>query len=683
MRKLLCLVMGALLSIVMITPIQAFYNNSNSMECVLALVENATEHYDSTVNVKDCRLSTTELTTYFWEASAGSVFRDLIDGFTYKYSGSYVESIILNYRYDRTSTATILTRFKELSDELIASLDPQMNDLDKLFYLHNYLALHTVYDSEAADYSIETGATTADSKYALSFSTVGPLFNGKAVCSGYSQGYLYLLDKIGIEAKYLTSSSMNHGWNIVKYNGNWYHVDITYDDPIPDVLGFVDYKYFMMNDEEMSVDHSWDDKTISMTSKTLASDNYIFNQSISDAFYYDGYWYYVKEQKIVRSKIDGSEFAVVSDASNVMDIYMHDGTIFYTTSANGYFLTGVYETNYLNQYNIEISTLRSGVYVNGLYHEDGKLYLTKRDGEVNYIDVPSKATFEVYLDKVSVDANNLSGNISSYLNYHSTLYPLRHNLQVMLDGEVNDIYIDTVNINTTAYTFSIPYKSLYNDTYKLKIVYGESIYDFLSYDEQSYRFDGLNRESIIYENGELTVTGNVDYVPPVIEFDYSPYGNGLFPIYENSRVTHLNMYNDHTLHISGYALEQFNNYSRSYSFVRELVMVEMTTGLEYRIGLEAIYNPFLNGNKTLNPDGSYDYSYAFYDSTINFNQVYSYWDKQLTSLPVGTYRLFIRLSDGKRSNVISLQDTKTDEVNMPRSFFIIDGSNDVGMNYGV
>lgn len=683
MRKALLCILSVIMSVMLVTPVHAFYNNSSAMTCVLDLVENATERYAETVNVKDCRLSTSELTAYFWEASAGRIFRDLIDGFTYKHSGSYVESIVLNYRYDRTSTATIITSYKEIADKVIASLDSRMDDLDKLFYLHNYLALYTKYDSEAAEYALSSSSSTVDSKYALSFSTVGPLFNGKAVCSGYSQAYLYLLNQIGIETKYITSSAMNHGWNIVKYNGRWYHVDITYDDPVPDILGYVDYKYFMMNDEEMSVDHTWDDKTITMTSKLLADEKYIFNQDISDAFYYDGYWYYVKNYRIVRSHIDGTDFEIVNDATNVMDIFMNDGVIYYTVSTNGYFLTSVFETNYLNQYNAEITTLRSGSYISGLYYENNKLYLTKRDGEVNYVEIPTTASFEGYLDKIHLENQMITGEITAYLNYKATLSPLRQSIKLMLDGEKTDLLVDAVQTDTTTYSFSIPYDSLYDDTYSLKLLYGETVFDFLEIDMMNYRYEGLNKETISYENALLQVEGVKEYVPEETEFDYSPYGNGLFPIYENSRVTHLNMYNTNTLHISGYALEQFNNYSKYYSFVRELVLVEMTTGLEYRIGLTAVYNPFLNGNSTLNPDGSYDYSYAFYDSTINFNEVYTYWDKQLTSLPKGTYRLFIRLSDGKRSNVISLQNTKTDEVNMPKNFFIIDGSNDVGMNYGV
>lgn len=684
MRKYLKLLLVLALMFVDIQPVNAFYNNSESMSCVIELIENATKTYTSTINVKKCRISTSELNAYFWEASAGSIARDLISGFTYKYSGSYVDSVVLKYRYDRTSTAKILTKYQELADNLIASLDPQMSDLDKLFYLHNYLALHTEYDMEAADDAINTGSSVVDSKYALSFSTVGPLFNGKAVCSGYSQAYLYLLNRLGIEAKYLTSTNMNHGWNIVKYNGNWYHVDITYDDPVPDLIGYVDYKYFMKNDAQMSEDHTWDDHAIAMNSMALTSEEYIFNKPINDAFYFDGYWYYVLNGEIWKSKIDGKDASIINSEAHVVDMYMINNIIYYTTSINGYYLNGVYLTNANGDYAMEITKLANGMYREGLYYENGYIQLVRRDGTVEYIEMETGFNFVADLIELSFTQDTLNGKIDASYSFYDYVISLEKPLQIMFDGEKSELYFDLSVYDNDAYYFTIPFDELYDDVFDLKIVYGNSIYDMNESSIGSIRYEGLDETALLYENELLSVKGIKEYVEEVEEeFDYSPYGNGLFPIYANSRVTHLNMYGDHTLHISGYALEQFNNYNKSYSFVRELVLVEMTTGLEYRIGLNAVYNPFLNNNLTLNPNGEYDYSYAFYDSTIDFNDVLSYWDKEPVALPKGTYRMFIRLSDGKRSNVISLQNTKSEEVQMPRNFFIIDGTNDVGMNYGV
>lgn len=61
----------------------------------------------------------------------------------------------------------------------------------------------------------------------------GALANGKAVCQGYSFAYKLLLRRAGVPAVYVGSDSMQHAWNMVQMENNgWYHVDVTWDDPI-------------------------------------------------------------------------------------------------------------------------------------------------------------------------------------------------------------------------------------------------------------------------------------------------------------------------------------------------------------------------------------------------------------------------------------------------------------------
>lgn len=48
----------------------------------------------------------------------------------------------------------------------------------------------------------------------------------------------------------------DHAWNIVNIDGNYYHVDVTWDDP--DESDNINYDYFLISDEQMSTDHKWD-----------------------------------------------------------------------------------------------------------------------------------------------------------------------------------------------------------------------------------------------------------------------------------------------------------------------------------------------------------------------------------------------------------------------------------------
>ena len=39
------------------------------------------------------------------------------------------------------------------------------------------------------------------------------------------------MTRMGVDTSFAISTSMDHMWNVVKIDGNWYHVDTTWDDP--------------------------------------------------------------------------------------------------------------------------------------------------------------------------------------------------------------------------------------------------------------------------------------------------------------------------------------------------------------------------------------------------------------------------------------------------------------------
>ena len=47
-----------------------------------------------------------------------------------------------------------------------------------------------------------------------------------------------------------------HMWNMVKVGGLWYHVDVTWDDPISSSGPMLRYDYFLVSDSTILADHS-------------------------------------------------------------------------------------------------------------------------------------------------------------------------------------------------------------------------------------------------------------------------------------------------------------------------------------------------------------------------------------------------------------------------------------------
>lgn len=128
-----------------------------------------------------------------------------------------------------------------------------MSDFEKAKALHDYLILNCAYD-----YDNYLNNTIPDESY----SGYGALVKHTAVCSGYASAYASLLKAAGIPAYWVSGkvTSGGHAWNIIQIDGEWYHVDTTWDDPVPDVKGRLCYTYFLRSDKYMrSHEHtSWD-----------------------------------------------------------------------------------------------------------------------------------------------------------------------------------------------------------------------------------------------------------------------------------------------------------------------------------------------------------------------------------------------------------------------------------------
>jgi len=105
-------------------------------------------------------------------------------------------------------------------------------------WLHDWLIYNANYDYTYTRY-------TAD----------GVLLEGTGVCDSYARAYNLLLKQFGFESIRITSDKMNHAWILVKIDGEWCHIDVTWDDP--NKGGDENHNYFGLTDDRMDQDHDW------------------------------------------------------------------------------------------------------------------------------------------------------------------------------------------------------------------------------------------------------------------------------------------------------------------------------------------------------------------------------------------------------------------------------------------
>ncbi len=132
------------------------------------------------------------------------------------------------------------------ADDIIAQVPQDASDYDKILFVHDYLVHTTEYDTAGAD---------AD-KRGIWGTSYGCLVRGKAVCQGYAEAFKYIMNRLGIECGVTTGETdgERHAWNYVMADGEYYWIDVTWDDPISDddTTDNLRYTYFLINDDMLA-----------------------------------------------------------------------------------------------------------------------------------------------------------------------------------------------------------------------------------------------------------------------------------------------------------------------------------------------------------------------------------------------------------------------------------------------
>lgn len=158
-------------------------------------------------------------------------------------------------------------------DELITS---GMSDYEVVKTLHDYLVTHCDYD-----YRVDIGNMPF-----ISHQAEGALLKGTAVCSGYAKAYEAMLDAAGIPNETITGYAGGyHAWNLVQVDGQWYHVDTTWDDPTTRGGDYIRYTYFLKSDKVMASRSHRDWETVHACTSTKYDADLLdsADQAIADA----------------------------------------------------------------------------------------------------------------------------------------------------------------------------------------------------------------------------------------------------------------------------------------------------------------------------------------------------------------------------------------------------------------
>lgn len=144
-----------------------------------------------------------------------------VDGFTVttlKEDGIIVERLFSgSYLYDAQEIKKRVEAMEKTVQKILKESADCIGEYEKVRYVYEYLVKNTQYVQNAPDNQ----------------NICSVLLGGSSVCQGYAKTMQYLLERMGIRAILATGSvdgGQEHVWNIVRIDGAYYHVDVTWGD---------------------------------------------------------------------------------------------------------------------------------------------------------------------------------------------------------------------------------------------------------------------------------------------------------------------------------------------------------------------------------------------------------------------------------------------------------------------
>lgn len=208
-------------------------------------------------------------------------------------------SVKLDYTVQNDKLIAAKKKFNIAVASVLKNL-PSGNDFEREEYINNYIIDNCKYDDAAAENDDVQGNEN---------DAYGALVDGKAVCEGYARAFQLLCNKANIDSVLLSgiADSDNHAWNGVKIGGDWYQIDVTWDD-VDDFI-YDSHEYFNLTDSLMYEEHTLSPKYSEIDAESFLNleswCNFYVPKCTAEKYNYHNYCYNYKYPTV--SNLDDSD----------------------------------------------------------------------------------------------------------------------------------------------------------------------------------------------------------------------------------------------------------------------------------------------------------------------------------------------------------------------------------------
>ena len=145
--------------------------------------------------------------------------------------------------YNSEEIKYINYRIEQIKNEILTD---DMTIREKIRAFHDYIINNTKYDQETANNINNNNYFNTNNSH----KATGILLNHLGICSGYTDIMAVFLNSLGV--KNYKISNNDHVWNALYLEGKWYHLDLTWDDPITNTgVDLLLDEFFIIDDMQL------------------------------------------------------------------------------------------------------------------------------------------------------------------------------------------------------------------------------------------------------------------------------------------------------------------------------------------------------------------------------------------------------------------------------------------------
>lgn len=165
-----------------------------------------------------------------------------LDNFNHEYIAK-LSMIKLNFCYSKEETVRKLNKMKQSYEPIIEEASKLNTDREKVKFVRDKIM-------EIGTCNIVRGEGATD------YYSMNSIFEyGKTMCSGYANGFKFIMDRVGVKSicvMYSTGVAQeSHIWNMVLIDGTWYNMDISFDDERYELYNIKGDKYYLVEDNDI------------------------------------------------------------------------------------------------------------------------------------------------------------------------------------------------------------------------------------------------------------------------------------------------------------------------------------------------------------------------------------------------------------------------------------------------